>query len=96
MSPNDHSGRVEEVQELSRQPWKANPGGYGPAKADWQYDSATMSEGHPHPACRVYRIEVARQAIWPAPSKRGRRFTTRTPSYAKPRFIFARLVGRSH
>jgi hypothetical protein len=48
------------------------PPQHPPARIDWAEGTAVMGEGHPHPACSVYGIEVNRAdlfALWPGPLK---------------------------
>jgi hypothetical protein len=50
------------------------PPQHPPARIDWVAGTAVMGDGHPHPACTVYGIEVNKQdllRLWPGRLKRA-------------------------
>jgi hypothetical protein len=61
---------------------------HGPARIDWAEGTAVMAEGHPHPACAVYGIQVSKRdllRLWPGRLKRA----------AKSRRLSKRLVQQA-
>jgi hypothetical protein len=68
--PPYHEGEEQLDPEL----FTDYPPQHPPARIDWAAGSAVMGDGHPHPACSVYGIEVSKQdllRLWPGRLKRG-------------------------
>jgi hypothetical protein len=66
--PPYHEGE----EQLSPELFTDYPPQHGPARIDWAEGTAVMGDGHPHPACTVYGLEVHRAdllARWPGPLK---------------------------
>jgi hypothetical protein len=61
-------------EQLSPELFSDYPPQHPPARIDWGEGSAVMGDGHPHPACSVYGIEVNKQdllRLWPGRLKRA-------------------------
>jgi hypothetical protein len=78
--PPYHEGE----EQLSAELFTDYPPQHGPARIDWAEGTAVMGDGHPHPACTVYGIEVNKAGLlarWPGPLKPTAK--SRRPSIAR-------------